>query len=192
MFPGISTNVSLATASTPGLVQIDSSLNVVLGVISSRPGRADIWALSGVYRQGELIIYTDNKVYLANSAISTNTSFATGTSGSTWTLVGSATTITQPSVLKTTATYTISLTDFMVRGSASSQNQIFTLPASATAYVNGVGQIVHVKKVDSSTNTVILQANGSELIDGLNARPALTTQYSTWAVMSNGTGWDVL
>lgn len=191
MFPGISTNVNLATSSNAGLVLVDSSLNIVSGVLSSRTGRADNWVLSNNYKQGESVIYTDGKLYIANTAITSSTPFSVGSSGKTWTLIGPSA-LSQTSATKTSATYVISLTDFMIRGNSSTQSQVFTLPTSASAYSNNIGQIFHIKKIDSSTNTVTLQASGTELIDGYTTRPPLSSQYSSWAVMANGTGWDVL
>lgn len=56
---------------------------------------------------------------------------------------------------------------------------------------NCKGKIFTIKKIDSSGNTVTIDANASETIDGATTR-VLSTQYASVKIQSNGTGWDVL
>ncbi len=58
------------------------------------------------------------------------------------------------------------------------------LPAAA----DNTGAIVVVKKIDSSVNSVTIEADGSETIDGA-ANKSLTTQYETITVVCDGTEW---
>jgi hypothetical protein len=60
-----------------------------------------------------------------------------------------------------------------------------TLPAAQNA---GSGKLLTVKKIDSSTNRVIVDGAGSETMDGL---PDLTLrrQYETITLICDGTGW---
>ena len=53
------------------------------------------------------------------------------------------------------------------------------------------GSEVIVKKVDSSVNTVTVDANGSETIDGTTTK-VLTTQYESIRVASDGATWWVV
>lgn len=62
-----------------------------------------------------------------------------------------------------------------------------TLPAASTV----TGLLYFIKKTDSSTNTVTVKGNGSELIDASNTF-VLTVQYKYVIVWSNGTQWLIL
>src|ERR1700737_1507132 len=94
-------------------------------------------------------------------------------------------------ILQTGAAYTILPTDHTVRGDATAQNQIFTLPTAASAFSAGVGKVYNIKKIDVSVNTVTVKGNGAELIDGANTK-VLSTQYASTHVQSNGVTWDVI
>lgn len=48
-----------------------------------------------------------------------------------------------------------------------------------------------IKKIDSSVNTVVVAADGAELIDGA-ATQTLSSQYDALNVGSNGSAWWVL
>jgi hypothetical protein len=60
------------------------------------------------------------------------------------------------------------------------------LPPAATV----IGRIYTIKKI-TAANTVTITGNGAELIDAANTL-ALTTQYSSRTVISNGTNWEVI
>lgn len=60
------------------------------------------------------------------------------------------------------------------------------LPAASTC----AGKELDVKKT-TSPNTVTITGNGAELIDGANTL-ALTTQYSSRRIKSDGTKWHVI
>lgn len=64
---------------------------------------------------------------------------------------------------------------------------VATLPTAAF----GGGRIFIIKKIDASANTVTIQGNGAETIDGTNTR-VLSTQYSSLIIQSNGTAWFIL
>ncbi|MBN4066007.1 hypothetical protein JYT51_01585 [Candidatus Amoebophilus asiaticus] len=61
-----------------------------------------------------------------------------------------------------TANYTVTASDYTILGDASSGNITITLPASSGI----TGRIYVIKKTDSSGNTVTLDGNASETIDG--------------------------
>jgi hypothetical protein len=88
-----------------------------------------------------------------------------------------------------TTSYTASATSLTDRISAASGNVTATLPPAASC----AGLLKTIKRTDSVTgNSITIQANGSELIDGANTNTSLTTQYSVLRLQSNGVGWDIL
>lgn len=89
-----------------------------------------------------------------------------------------------PTVLKIT-NYTVTINDYTVRCDATGGAFTVTLPLSP-----GLGQIVNIKKVDTSGNNIIISGNGKN-IDG-NGSASLTTAYSKLTIQYNGTNWDVL
>lgn len=70
---------------------------------------------------------------------------------------------------------------------ATAGNVTITLPTAASADERKY----NVKKVDASVNTVTVDADGAETIDGA-ANYVLTVQYQSVSVQSNGTAWWVL
>lgn len=62
-----------------------------------------------------------------------------------------------------------------------------TLPPAASV----PDRIYAIKKISASLNNVDIDANGSELIDGLTIR-SLVNQWSCIWIQSNGTGWSVI
>jgi hypothetical protein len=87
---------------------------------------------------------------------------------------------------KTGATYSVLSTDCFLRADCTSNSVTFNLPAASSV----TGQVFYMKKVDSTTNAMNIVANGTDLIDG-NASYAVTTQYVSYSLISNGTGWDI-
>jgi len=61
------------------------------------------------------------------------------------------------------------------------------LPTAASM----TGRIINVKKIDSSANAVTLDGSGAETIDGATTL-ALTVQWQSAQIQSNGTAWYVL
>lgn len=85
-----------------------------------------------------------------------------------------------------TGAYTATATDHTIICDATSAAFTVTLPPatglSGTVYV--------VKKIDAS-NTVTIDGDASETIDGATTQ-ALTTQYDSVTVQCDGTGWHIL
>lgn len=71
---------------------------------------------------------------------------------------------------------------------ATSAGFTVTLLAAATA---GDGHEIAIKKTDSSTNVVTVDANGSETIDG-DLTKLLQSQYDILILRSDGTNWHVI
>lgn len=94
------------------------------------------------------------------------------------------------SVSAKTANYTVTASDdcSCILVSASGGARTVTLPAAASA---GSGFKVVIKKTDSSANTVTIDGNGSETIDGA-ATKVLRLQNQSVALICDGTGWRVM
>ena len=83
-----------------------------------------------------------------------------------------------------TSDYTASASDFIL-ADASAGNITITLPAPVD------GAKVAVKKIDSSANTVTINPNATEKIDGLSSL-TLSTQYESYYLYSDGSNWYIL
>lgn len=70
---------------------------------------------------------------------------------------------------------------------ASGGARTIALPAAST----NAGLLIGVKKADSSANSVIIDPDSSELVDGA-ATLVLTNRYDTVWVLCDGTGWLVV
>jgi hypothetical protein len=90
------------------------------------------------------------------------------------------------SISTKTANYGVLTSDCFLRANCVSTSVTFALPAAASV----TGRIFYFKKIDNTTNGMVIQANGSELIDGANSQMTIT-QYETFSIISNGTSWDI-
>ena len=70
---------------------------------------------------------------------------------------------------------------------ASGTSLTVTLPPA----IDSTDRYIFIKKVDSSANTVIIDGNASETIDGATA-VTLTAQYSGRAMVCNGSDWFII
>lgn len=82
--------------------------------------------------------------------------------------------------------YTIALGDNAVKFDCTTGNLIAQLPPAASA----VGYAFFVKKIDGTANTLTVQADGSELIDGLNAQ-IISAQWEGFMLISDGAVWSI-
>lgn len=83
--------------------------------------------------------------------------------------------------------YTVKAVDYTLLCDAALGAMTLNLPAVA-----GCGaRIYTIKKVDSSANTVTIDANGAELIDGALTK-VLTAQYQSVQIQSDDSTWIVL
>jgi len=92
-----------------------------------------------------------------------------------------------------TAAYVFTPTDFNINGNATAASFSVTLPTAASAYnaTTKIGDVFSLRKVNSNVNTVTLQANGAETINGSNTQ-VLIFQYDEITVQSNGVSWDII
>jgi len=89
-------------------------------------------------------------------------------------------------VTQVSSAYTVLGTDAHVRVDAGSGAIAITLPDASAV----LGKKYVIKKVDSSGNAVNINTVLSQQIDGLTTR-ALSAQYQTISIISNGSGWDI-
>lgn len=82
---------------------------------------------------------------------------------------------------------TLTDADRFVDVDATGAARIITLPPAA----GRAGMLLDIKKIDVSANTVTVDANGAELIDGATTF-VISTQFANVSLRGNGTGWGVL
>lgn len=92
-----------------------------------------------------------------------------------------------PSIRTVTASDTITDADTVVLADATAEAVTLTLPAAGDV----IGKQVVVKKIDASANAVTIDGSGSETIDGA-ATKATSTQWASYTLASDGTGWFIL
>lgn len=84
-----------------------------------------------------------------------------------------------------TTNTTLDSSHFTVLVDASGGDVTVTLPAVAS------GLIYHIKRIDNTANTVLIDGNGAETIDG-GATAELTVQYETIKIQADSTEWWIL
>lgn len=84
------------------------------------------------------------------------------------------------------ASTTALTTDYTIGVDPTTTAATVNLPAAATV----TGQIFAIKHVNSSANTVTIDANGAETIDG--ATTLVLTAYNAATVQSTGSAWVIL
>jgi predicted RecA/RadA family phage recombinase len=85
---------------------------------------------------------------------------------------------------------TLGATHYTVLVDATAGAVVITLPTAASALAGGIGRVYNVKKTDVSANTVTVDGNASETIDGATTQ-VLTAQYQSMTIQSNGTTWSL-
>ena len=92
--------------------------------------------------------------------------------------------------LAKTADYTCVLadcgTDCQITVDASGGNRTITLYASSS----NSGWQIKIKKIDSSANTVTVDANSSEQIDGSTTQ-VIEAQYTSLSLVCDGSNWHI-
>jgi hypothetical protein len=135
---------------------------------------------------------TRGDVLVSTSGVTTGTRLAIGAANTilgsdgtdaTWTALDPVV-----KMLAKTADYTISETEsnIQVIVDASGGAVVITLRAASGL----AGYIVAVKKSDSSTNTVTIDGNSSETIDGATTQ-VISAQYASLSVVCDGSNWHI-
>lgn len=84
------------------------------------------------------------------------------------------------------ADYTATATDTYINVDATLGAVVVTLPTA----IGNTGLEINVKKTDGSVNTVTIDGNGLETIDGALTK-VISVQYTAYTFVSNGLGWSV-
>lgn len=92
-----------------------------------------------------------------------------------------------PAVVTVSGDYQATAEDAVVLGNAVAGALSVTLPAAASMR----NRVVSVKKVDASGNAVTVRAGAGETIDGV-ASKAITVQWFSYALASNGAAWFIV
>lgn len=86
-----------------------------------------------------------------------------------------------------TANYTLTTSDNFIEADATGGSFTVTTPTA----VGATGRIYTVKRINSGANTVTIDGNAAETIDG-DATVILVTQYTSLEIQSNGTNWRII
>ena len=86
-----------------------------------------------------------------------------------------------------TATASVAATDYTILCDATSGAITVNLPAAASSS----GRVLNVKKIDATANTVTIDGNASETIDGATTK-AISTQWSSFTIKCYGSAWFIL
>jgi hypothetical protein len=87
----------------------------------------------------------------------------------------------------TASSDTLDGTDFTTLCDCTSNAITITLPASSGA----TGRLYNIKKIDATGNTVTIDGNSAETIDG-SATITLTTQYESVTIQCDGSNWHII
>lgn len=90
-------------------------------------------------------------------------------------------------IVTKTTDYTATADDWTILCDATAGNMIITLPAVAGC----ARRVYNIKKIDSSGNTVTIDGNASETIDGATTK-VISTQYVSHTIQSNGSAWYLI
>ena len=94
--------------------------------------------------------------------------------------------LTRPIRTEITA-YTAVTTDYTILCNAIASSFTVTLPTA----VDNAGKVFIIKKIDGTGNTVTIDADGIETIDGELTQP-ISTQYDAITVQSDDTNWYII
>lgn len=146
-------------------------------------------AFAGSYRLAFNSVALNSATYIDNfKIVPTAANRTVGVANKTYTFQGNSGTIALVGDIQPkTATYTALVTDRTILMDATTGALTVNLPTAASS----TNQILTIKKVDSSANTVTIDGNGSETIDGTTTK-ILATQWEKLTIQSNGTAWFVI
>lgn len=82
---------------------------------------------------------------------------------------------------------TVDVAGVVVLADAPAGQVSINLPAAG----GNVDRMITVKKIDSTSNGVVINPNGSETIDGSTTK-TLSVQYASLTIISDGDEWHIL
>jgi hypothetical protein len=91
-------------------------------------------------------------------------------------------------------TYSLVSGDYTVLSNMSGASGFVTLAPAALSFSGTIaqGRIVNIKKIDPSANAVTVRAASGEAIDGATSGVAITSQYQSLQIQSDGTSYWIL
>jgi len=127
------------------------------------------------------VVYASSSTALARLAKSEGLFLKSGASAVSWSLV--------TTVLSKTSDYTCTTSDCgdsaMILTTSSSGNVTITLYAAS----GNAGRVLHVKKLVAA-NSVVIDGNGSETVDG-DTTVTITAQYTSLSLVCDGSNWHI-
>ena len=100
-------------------------------------------------------------------------------------LSGSGDFVTVTAITFADTPYAVLAADEYITVNATGGNTEADLPA-----IGGTGRRLHIVKTDATANTVTVDGNGAETINGV-ATQVLNVQYQTLTIWDNGTEWSI-
>ena len=91
----------------------------------------------------------------------------------------------------TAASDTLVTTDCVVLCDCTSNAITINLPLANISGTGAAGKTYHIKKIDSTSNTVTIDGNGSETIDG-DLTKVITSQWDSLMIVSDGSNWYII
>jgi len=130
-----------------------------------------------VYDDGDTTRFdSDNPIKIGHSSLVVGTSGDISLNGSVSFAVKSV-----------TANYTATASDRVILCDATSNSMTVSLPSASGI----TGRVYTIKKVDSSANTVTIDPNGTETIDG-SSTYSLSSQWDFVTIVSDGSNWVII
>ena len=86
-----------------------------------------------------------------------------------------------------TENHTATASDYTILCNSTGGSFTVTLPAAASH----TRRIYHIKKIDSSANTITIDGNSSETVDG-GTTAIISIQNESLTIQSNGSNWYIL
>lgn len=90
-------------------------------------------------------------------------------------------------VVTKTASYVATTADTVILCDATSGDITITLPTA----VGISGKVFNIKKTNSNANSVTIDANASQTIDG-DLTQIITSQYDSVTIVSDGSNWHII
>lgn len=161
-------NYFLSPGLTPGL-PVFVSTTTPGGVTQTIPSTPGHWLIN-------IGIASSTSEILLNNSLSSNAIKITNNSGSLANLI-----------TNTATSYSPSITIDAILCNAASGAQTINLPTA----VGYTGKIIDIKKTDSTTNSITIDANASETIDGALTK-TIISQYQSIRIISDGSNWFII
>lgn len=89
------------------------------------------------------------------------------------------------------ANYTTTATDHSILCDAAPGSFTITLHSASSAFADGLGQIINIKKIDDTINSIIVDADSAEKIDGALTQTLAAVNESI-TIQSDGSNWYII